>query len=293
MRAGLMATFFAAGLGFGLPYAAQAQAKTIQIVAAENFYGDMAKQLAGPQAKVTAILSNPDTDPHLFEADPSTARAIAGADIVIENGADYDPWMAKLLQATSHQPAALINAADLTHRKAGANPHLWWDPVTMPAVATATATALTEADPGNKAVYDQRLAAFLASLDPIHAKIAALRAQYAGTPVTATEPVFGYMAAALGLIMRNERFQWAVMNDTEPSAADTAAYETDLKEHRVRLFIYNSQASDSAADRLLGIAKASGVAVIGVTETQPVANFQTWQLGTLDKLGAALASAKP
>ncbi len=118
-----------------------------------------------------------------------------------------------------------------------------------------------------------------------------MRARYAGEPVTATEPVFGYMAAAVGLRMRNERFQLAVMNDTEPSAADTAAYETDLKDHRVRLFIYNSQASDSAAERLLGIARASGVPVIGVTETKPAGTkFQTWQLSTLNRLGDALGS---
>ena len=53
---------------------------------------------------------------------------------------------------------------------------------------------------------------------------------YAGTPVTATEPVFGYMAAALGLTMLNQRFQLAVMNDTEPSARDVAAFEHDLRD---------------------------------------------------------------
>src|ERR1700710_73276 len=127
MRHKWMATLFVAGLACAaLP--AFARAKTVEIVAGENFSGEVAQQIAGPGAHVTAILSNPDTDPHLFEADPSTARAMAGADIVIENGADYDPWMARLLRATSHQPAALIDAADLTHRRTGANPHLWWDP---------------------------------------------------------------------------------------------------------------------------------------------------------------------
>ena len=290
MRHKWMATLFVAGLACAaLP--AFARAKTVEIVAGENFYGDVAQQIAGPGAHVTGILSNPDTDPHLFEADPSTARAMAGADIVIENGADYDPWMAKLLQVGGSKTQALIVVSELTHRQTGANPHLWWDPATMPAVARALTDALVKADPAGKAQYEQRLATFLASLKPVHDKIAALRAHYAGEPVTATEPVFGYMAAAIGLRMRNERFQLAVMNDTEPSAADTAAYETDLKDHRVRLFIYNSQASDSAAERLLGIAKASGVPVIGVTETEPVGpNFQTWQLSTLNRLGDALGS---
>jgi zinc/manganese transport system substrate-binding protein len=280
-----------AGVAVGLALAGGTPAlAAVSIVAGENFYGDVAGQIAGPGVQVTSILSNPDTDPHLFEADPATARAIARADIVIENGADYDPWMEKLLGAAGGHTRHVIIASVLTHRAVGANPHLWWDPQTMPAVARAITDALIATDPAGRAGYEQRLAVFLDSLTPIHEKIAALRKVYAGEPVTATEPVFGYMATAVGLTMRNERFQWAVMNDTEPSAADTAAYEEDLTGHHVRLFIYNSQASDSAADRLLGIARKAGVPVIGVTETEPPAlTFQTWQSSTLDKLGAALA----
>jgi zinc/manganese transport system substrate-binding protein len=279
-------------LGAALVGSGPALAAGVSIVAGENFYGDVAGQIAGPGAQVTSILSNPDTDPHLFEADPSTARAMARADIIIENGADYDPWMAKLLSAAGGKTHHVIVASVLTHRAVGANPHLWWDPKTMPAVARAIADELIATDPAGRSGYEARLAAFLQSLKPIHAKIATLRAAYLGEPVTATEPVFGYMATAVGLTMRDERFQWAVMNDTEPSAADTAAYEKDLTGHHVRLFIYNSQASDSAAERLLGIAKASGVPVIGVTETQPPGfTFQSWQSSTLDKLGAALAQA--
>ncbi len=146
MRHQRMATLVVAGLA--LVFASTlARAKTVDIVAGENFYGDVAQQIAGPGAHVTAILSNPDTDPHLFEADPSTARAMAVADIVIENGADYDPWMAKLLQVGGGRAQTLIVVSELTHRETGANPHLWWDPATMPAVASALAAALVKTDP--------------------------------------------------------------------------------------------------------------------------------------------------
>jgi len=287
----LMMRLKMAGIALGLAFAGASPAMAgVSIVAGENFYGDVAGQIAGPGAQITSILSNPDTDPHLFEADPATARAIARADIIIENGADYDPWMEKLLGAGGSHPHQVIVASVLTHRAVGANPHLWWDPQTMPIVARAIADALIKTDPAGRAGYEARLTVFLASLTPVHDKIAALRKAYAGEPVTATEPVFGYMATAVGLTMRNERFQWAVMNDTEPSAADTAAYEEDLTGHHVRLFIYNSQASDSAAERLLGIARKAGVPVIGVTETEPPGlTFQTWQRSTLDTLGVALA----
>ena len=162
----------------------------------------------------------------------------------------------------------------------------------MPAVARALAATLSADDPANKAAYEQRLAAFLQSLQPLDAKIAAMRKQFAGMQVTATEPVFGYMATALGLVMRNERFQLAVMNDTEPSAADTAAFERDLTMHRVRVLLYNSQASDTAATRLMHIAQTAKIPVVGVTETEPAGkNFQDWMMGQLNALQTALSPA--
>ncbi len=263
-----------------------------EIVAAENFYGDVAGQLAGPGWTVTSILSNPDEDPHLFEASPSIVRSLSAARIVVFNGADYDPWMDRLLSAARSAARQEVVAARLTGHGPGDNPHLWYDPATMPAVARALSADLALDDPAHRQDYAARLDRFLRSLAPIDRKIRALRTKYAGTPVTATEPVFGYMAAALGLVMRNERFQLAVMNNTEPSAGDVAAMEDDLRGRKVRLFIYNSQATDSAAGRLLGIARAARIPVLGVTETEPrgVASYQDWIGGQLDALDRALSA---
>lgn len=263
----------------------------LTIVAAENFYGDIARQLAGPGPEITSILSNPDQDPHLFEASPSVARSLSSARIVIANGADYDPWMAKLLGAAKSPRRQVIVVADLAHKKPGDNPHLWYDTRIVATAARAIAAALIAAEPANKADHSARLQTFLDSLKPLDERIAALRARFAGARITATEPVFGYMATALGLAMRNERFQLAVMNDTEPSASDTAAFETDLRQHRVRALIYNSQASSPAAERLLGIARQMAIPVVGVTETLPAGKtWQSWMTGQLDALEAALAA---
>lgn len=271
-----------------LPHDAHAASPTI--VAAETVYGDIAQQIAGNRATVASLLSNPDQDPHLFEASPSIARSLAGARVVIINGADYDPWAEKLLAASKPGDRRVIVIADLLGAKSGDNPHLWYDPRALPALARALAAALAETDPAHAAEYEQRLGTVLASFKPVEDKIAAMKARYAGTPVTATEPVFGLMADALGLTMRNERFQRAVMNDTEPSASDIAAFEADLKNHAVRVLFYNSQASDAAARRLLGIAKSAGVPVLGVTETKPAGKTaQAWFAGELDALDKILA----
>ncbi len=276
------------------PALAQAPPPGLNIVAAENFYGDVAAQLAGPYAKISSILSNPDQDPHLFEASPSVARSLSEARIVVYNGADYDPWMAKLLKAAKSSNRRVIVVADLVHKKAGDNPHLWYNPLNMAFAAGSLSAAFVAADPAGKAGYEQRLQTFTDSLKPLEAKVAAMRAKYAGLQVTATEPVFGYMASTLGLKMRNERFQLAVMNSTEPRASDVAAFEGDLRKHVVRVFIYNSQASNPAVKRLLDIATKSGVPVIGVTETEPAGQtYQTWMTTQLDALDAALVKPVP
>ncbi|HDR9354191.1 zinc ABC transporter substrate-binding protein [Burkholderia vietnamiensis] len=281
----------AAALSIATP--ALAQSATVNVVAAENFYGDVASQIGGRHVAVTSILSNPDQDPHLFEASPKTARALQHAQIVIYNGANYDPWMAKLLGASTQARRATIVVADLVGKKAGDNPHLWYAPATMPAAARALAAELGRADPAHKADYDANLQKFVASLQPIDAKVAALRAQYHGVPVTATEPVFGYMSDAIGLDMRNQRFQLATMNDTEASAQEVAAFENDLRKRQVRVLIYNSQAEAPMTKRLLKLARDGGVPTVSVTETQPAGKtFQQWMAGQLDALAAALAAGK-
>ncbi|WP_010090838.1 metal ABC transporter solute-binding protein [Burkholderia ubonensis] len=288
------ARWLAAGLAaLSLAAPALAQAAAVNVVAAENFYGDVASQIGGRHVAVTSILSNPEQDPHLFEASPKTARALQQAQLVIYNGADYDPWMGKLLAASKQAKRATIVVADLVGKKAGDNPHLWYDPATMPAAARAIAAELGRADPAHKADYDANLQKFVASLKPVDDKVAALRAQYKGVPVTATEPVFGYMSDAIGLDMRNQRFQLAAMNNTEASAQDVAAFESDLRKRQVRVLIYNSQAEEPVTKRMLKIARDGGVPTVSVTETQPAGKtFQQWMAGQLDALGKALSTPK-
>lgn len=265
-------------------------ADPITVVAAENFYGDVAQQIGGAEIKVKSILSNPDQDPHLFEASPSVGRALSAARIVIYNGIDYDPWMAKLIGAAGSRDRKAIIVAELLGKKTGDNPHIWYDPQTMPALAKALAADLAAADPAHQAAYRQRAATFAQSMRPIEEKIGVLRKRLAGTPVTATEPVFGYMLAALGMRVRNQRFQLSVMNNTEPAASDVAAFESDLKTHKVRMLVFNSQASDPVAVRMVKIAKASHIPVVGATETEPPGkNYQAWMLSELDAVDQALS----
>jgi len=287
-NAGLAALFACAALILAPP--SRAADRKIAVVAAENFYGDIARQIGGDRVAVVSIMNNPDQDPHLFETTPGIVRQIAGAQIAVLNGADYDHWMERLLSAAPQPNREVIVAADLVHKRAGDNPHLWYDPATMPAVAKAIAGALSAADVMHQSDYAARLATFLASLKPLNDKIAAIRGKYAGTAVTASEPVFGYMAGALGMKMRNENFQLSIMNDTEPSARDVAGFEQDLKDHKVRVMFYNKQAYSKIVQHLVELARAGRIPVVGVTETVPPdLSYQDWMLDQLGDTEKALA----
>ena len=273
----------------GTAFARAQPTPAIQVVAAENFYGDIAKQIGGSDVAVTSILTNPDQDPHLFEASASVARHLSAARLVIYNGIDYDPWVAKLLGAAKAAGRATIVVADLVGKHPGDNPHIWYDPATMLALAKALSAALADADPAHAADYQGNEAKFEQSMQPVQAKISTLRARLQGTPATATEPVFGSMFAALGMTVRNAAFQLAVMNNTEPSASDVAGFENDLKTHQVKLLVYNSQASDPVAARMERLALAAQIPVVGATETEPPGRtYQAWMLGELDAVDHAL-----
>src|SRR6185437_14452051 len=195
-----------------------------------------------------------------FELSPSAARAVAGARIVIANGAGYDPWMEKLLGATRGTDRRSIIVAELVGKKLGDNPHIWYDPSVMLAAGQALARDLSAADPDHAAEYRARLALF----------------------------------TALDLKVKNAGFQRAIMNDTEPSATDTAAFESDLKTHRVRLLVHNSQVSGPVVRRMVALAQAEHIPVLGVTETEPRGKtYQAWMLGLLDAVDLALSRNSP
>ena len=161
----------------------------IEIVAAENFYGDVAKQIGGANVEVISILTNPDTDPHLFEASAETARDLIGAIVVIANGAGYGAWMERLIAANKAPGRKEINVGQLVGRRAGDNPHLWYHPGYVEAMAKSLSVALVAIDPEHRSDYAKGEAQFVASLEQIEAKIAEMRKKYAGYPVSASEPV--------------------------------------------------------------------------------------------------------
>jgi len=263
----------------------------IRVLAAENFYGDVAQQVGGPRVTVSSVLQNPNQDPHLFQAGASTARAVANANIVILNGAGYDHWMDALLKGSRSDGRAVIRVDALVKFQAGDNPHLWYRLKAMRLLAGRLADVMGQMDPQHRRAYLDRGRAFVHSLRALMREVVLLKTQYGGLPVAATEPVFGYMAAAIGLAMKENGFQTAIMNDVEPSASQLIQFENDLRRHRVKVLIYNRQVTDRRTLRLRHAAQAAGIPSVGVTETMPPGRtYQSWMLEQLHALGEALQS---
>jgi zinc/manganese transport system substrate-binding protein len=276
------------------PPAARAASASLPVVAAENFYGDLLAQIGGDRVHVTSILSNPNADPHEYESGVRDATAVAQARLVVLNGLGYDSWMQKLLAASPRRDRQVVNVgAGLLHLREGDNPHVWYKPQTFPLLARVIAAGLGKADPAGKGYYAARLARFNRSLLPLQKEFAALRRRYAGTYVLATERVFGYAAAAIGLHIPNPAFQQAIEDGNDPSPQAVAEFEGDVTRRRARLLLYNTQAVSPLAAHMRDLARKNHIPVVGVSETEPPGqNYQQWQLSQLHAIDQALATGR-
>ncbi len=261
----------------------------LHIVAAENVYGSVVEQLGGSHVEVTHILNNPSSDPHLFSTSPSTAKSINVADIIVYNGADYDPWMNPLLKSSDIKQKQIINVAELVNVKSGENPHIWYDPKTMPKFAAKIVGVLSQLDPNNKTYYQTQLKAFLKEDQAIQQAVTRLRKRFKNMPVIATESVFNYMIDAIGLDMQGLDFQQKVMNDIPPTISEIKDFEQDLRTHAVHVMIYNDQVINPLTTKMLTIAEEERIPVVGVSEMMPAnTKYVSWILGELGALEKAL-----
>lgn len=264
-------------------------AQSIPIVAAENFYGEIAQQLGGPYVQVTSILNNPQQDPHLFSASPSTAKAIAQAEYIIFNGLDYDNWIFPLMSSAKNHPSHLINVAELNGKKSGDNPHIWYNPKIMSVYANFLTEQLSASDKPHETFYRSQLQTFMLNYQALLDKIQHLKSQYQGTAVIATEPVFNDMAQLIGLPMQGLDFQLSIMNDAEPSISSIKNFENLLINHQVKLLIYNNQVINPTTERMRQLAAKNGIPSLGVSETQPPGQtYFSWMNYQLDELAKLL-----
>jgi zinc/manganese transport system substrate-binding protein len=267
----------------------------VAVVAAEDFWGSIARQVGGDHADVTSIITDPGTDPHDYEATPQDGALLATAQVAIVNGIGYDGWADKLLAANPSSRRKVVRVGDVVGVKAGGNPHQWYSPTSVSAVVGAITAALKQADPADSASFDaQRKSYTTDGLQRYNDLRARIKAQFAGTAVAASESIFAPLAADLDLkLLTPESFLDAISEGTEPTAKDKATVDRQITGKQVRVFVYNSQNSTPDVAALVEKAKTAGIPVTTVTETLTPKGtpFQDWQAAQLQSLADALARA--
>jgi len=267
----------------------------IAIVAAENFWGSIASQLAGTKGRVTSIIVNPDTDPHDYEPTAADARTMATAQLAIVNGIGYDGWASKLLAADPSSSRVTLDVGDLLGLGDGANPHQWYDPASVQKAIGAITAALVKLDPADASYFTARRQAFettaLAQYDRLRAEI---RSKYAGVPVGYSESIFEPLGRDLGLkLLTPPSFADAVAEGTDVTAHDKQTVDAQAQDRRIKVWVFNSQNLSPDVKRINEIARSRGIPIATVTETLSPASddFEQWQVAQLRALANALHEA--
>jgi zinc/manganese transport system substrate-binding protein len=266
----------------------------ISVIAGENFWGSIALQLGGSHVSVQSVVSDPNADPHEYESSANDARAFAEARLVILNGAGYDDWGTKLLNANPATDRHVLTVADLVGKKVGDNPHFWYSPDDVVKVADAITAQYRSIDSADAGYFDQRRAELTTALQPYFDEIGKIKLKYAGRPVGATESIFVYLAAALGLNLTTPaEFMNAVAEGNDPPVSAVVEFQDQISANQIKVLVYNVQTTTAVTTTVKALAASHHIPSVGVSETLLPANltFQEWQLKQLTSLEAALSTS--
>jgi zinc/manganese transport system substrate-binding protein len=285
--------FIASSLAFAFSaflLAAGSGGKTVNVVAAENTYGDLVQQIASIHAHVLSVISDPNVDPHEYESNVDDARQIADADIIIENGGGYDDWMDKLMATTRNSKRIVIKTFDIAPTHLKENEHVWYNPDNVIVFSQKILDVLKQKDPADSAEFDANFAVLKAAIQKLDARLADLKAKFENTPIALTETIFLYQSELMGLkVLTPWDFDKAIAEGNDPTPADAIEAEKELTSHQAKILVYNVQTVTTITTKLQDDAHILNIPVVPVSETMPPGeHYQSWMSKQLDVLEAAL-----
>jgi zinc/manganese transport system substrate-binding protein len=239
------------------------------VVAAENFWGSIAVQLAGEKASVQSIIVNPSTDPHSYQPTAQDARTVAGAKMAIVNGVGYDKWMPQALAASPVSGRVVLTVGEVLGLKEGDNPHQWYSPTNVYKLIDRIVADYDQLDPADSSYFAQQKQTFetqgLARYNLLRQEI---RAKYAGVPIGYSESIFQPLGEDLGLkLLTPYGFAKAIAEGTEVAAQDKQTVDSQAQNRQIKVWVYNSQNVTPDVQRVTSIVKAQHIPIATVTET--------------------------
>ncbi|ANZ60988.1 metal ABC transporter substrate-binding protein [Secundilactobacillus paracollinoides] len=256
----------------------------IHVVTSLDFYGETSKAVLGNKGTVKSIINKPSMDPHEYEATTKTAKIVSDADVIIYNGLGYDTWMTRIATDTTH--TTKINVGQTVMGKpVDANQHIWYNLKTMPTLAKYLVKKYSKLQPQNKAYFEKNAKNYIASLKPLQQKLNQLKKNANGAEVDVSEPVFDYTLNDLGYKVADTGYSMAVENDTDPSPAEIKAMQQDIKTHKIKFFVVNTQEINQITKNMMTLAKKDGVPILKVTESMPAGKtYESWMMSQFKQL---------
>lgn len=266
----------------------------LNIVTTTDFYAEVAKAVVGDKGNVSSIINNPAIDPHDYEPTTDVAKKVSKADITVANGLGYDSWMNKLDMQDSDSFIKI--GENVMHKKTGDNPHIWYNPETMPRYAKYLATKLAQKQPKNKAYFEKNAQTYIDSLKPVQTELTKLKAASKNLPnknVYVSEPVFDYSIAATGFKVTNKSFEKAIENGTDPTPAVIKEMHQGIKQKQISFFVLNTQTDSQLINNLVKLAQQKNIPILKVTETLPKGKtYKEWMLSQYQAMNKILQSEK-
>jgi zinc/manganese transport system substrate-binding protein len=287
----LLALSLLAGCGSS-PAAATSAGGPLNVVAAENFWGDITSQIGGSHVSVTSIITDPNADPHSYETNPRDAAALSAAALVIENGTKYDTFVGQLLSTNPNASRDVLTVATVVGVSGdNPNPHLWYNPDYVTRAARAIESRLATHDPADAGTFATNLQTFLSAYQPYIDTVHAIKAKYSGAPIAYTERVAGYLVADAGLRLATPAtFAQSIEDGNDPSPGDVAVMNAAMTGRLVKVLLYNAQVTSPVTQSVKALATSNGIPVVGVSETIPAGQhtFQSWQIAQARAILTAL-----
>lgn len=284
----LLVALTVVGVGCSKESTTKSADQGLKITTTTDFYGEVAQAVVGKKGQVTSIINQPNVDPHDYDPTPKTAKIVAGSQLVIANGLGYDSWMNNLVKTNDSQARYLKVGEEVLDKKSGDNPHVWYDPQTMPKLARKIAKELGKKQPKNRAYFQKNAQKYIDSLQPMQDKVTSLKKvaeQTVNKNVYVSEPVFDYAIKSMGFQVGDQEFENALEKGTDPSPQIISAMQNKIKQGKIAFFVYNSQVSDKTVNNFVTLAKKNQVPVLKVTETLPAKkSYQEWMTGQYQQL---------